>query len=97
MSGGSLDYVYINVEDAAHYIDGQCNNTLYRAFAKHLFKVAEALHKIEWVLSGDSSEGEDIEAIKAVITEEAHLKQVVEEAENIAKELESLIKAAKGE
>jgi hypothetical protein len=34
-----------------------------QAFAAHLDKVADALHDIEWVLSGDTSPGDEFEAI----------------------------------
>ena len=51
MSGGSLDYVYSRVEDAAMKVSAKAETTLHRAFAAHLHKVAKALKDMEWMLS----------------------------------------------
>ena len=67
MSGGSLDYVYRNVADAAKNILERSQNPLHRAFAKHLIKVSKALHDLEWVYSGDCSEPDEEDAICAVL------------------------------
>lgn len=70
MSGGSMDYLYLKVLNAAETVtnedeDGFVKNTeLRKAFAEHLFDVALALKQIEWVDSGDSAEGSEDEAIK---------------------------------
>ena len=65
MSGGSLDYVYSSVEEAGYTLSKSLD-PLYRAFGQHLIKVAQALHDVEWALSGDYGMGQEIEAIKAV-------------------------------
>jgi hypothetical protein len=67
MSGGSLDYIYYRVEDVAETIKDRAETPLQKAFAEHLLKVAKALHDVEWVFSGDYGEGDDAEAIKAVL------------------------------
>jgi hypothetical protein len=92
MSGGSLDYVYGRVDDAAQSIMQQSKNPLYAAFAKHLIKVAKALHDLEWVLSGDCSEPSEVAAIRAVISPTEELDSVREEAEVAFKNLEQAIK-----
>ena len=66
MSGGSLDYVYRKVADAAQTILSRPRNPLHLAFARHLIKVSKALHDLEWVYSGDYSEPDEEEAIRAV-------------------------------
>ena len=69
MSGGSYDYAYIKVSDLADQIFKYSKDPLRIAFAKHLLKVAEAMHDIEWVDSGDYGEGRDVDAIKAALGE----------------------------
>jgi len=92
MSGGSLDYAYFKVEEAARQIARNTNTTLHKAFVAHLYKVAQAMHDIEWVIDGDMSNGDDIKAIEAVISKSDHLVHIKEEAENILKELKELLK-----
>lgn len=66
MSGGSYDYLYSKVEDAADRLRGQ-NNPLRRAFGVHLKAIAKALHDIEWVDSCDTSPGDEVPAIKKAL------------------------------
>lgn len=69
MSGGSMDYAFARVRTARELFE---HDTLERkAFADHLDKVAKALHDIEWVDSGDYGPGDENEAIRACIGEEA--------------------------
>lgn len=69
MSGGSMDYGYVRV---IGMVDQFEHNTPERkAFADHLGKVAKALHDIEWVDSGDYEPGDENEAIRVCIGEEA--------------------------
>ena len=63
MSGGSYDYIYSKIEDIQ--IRRQDENPRRRAFQKLLKNVANAMHDIEWVDSGDSSPGDEDEAIDA--------------------------------
>ena len=77
MSGGSLDYIYTRVEDTALAIRSRCSSPIHQAFAIHLAKIAKALHDIEWVLSNDMGEGDDIQAIQAVISPEDILAQTI--------------------
>lgn len=73
MSGGSLDYVYDKVEDAAGNVRGRGTRSEHFAFADHLEKVAKALHDFEWMLSSDTSPGSEIPAIMEVITKQSLL------------------------
>lgn len=91
MNGGSLDYVYRTVEDAA-YIIRLYKNPLYVAFAKHLIKVAKALYDLELVLSCDRSEPSEVAAIRAVISPVEELDSAREDAEVAVKNLEQVIK-----
>lgn len=95
MSGGALNYISLKVKDAAFEIKQRNISTLHNAFTEHLLKVAEALHDIEWVLSGDMSEGDDIKVIEAVISKEMHLQQIVKEAKVLKQELENILKDLK--
>lgn len=54
MSGGSMDYAYLRVIEAADRM--RVTTPLRSAFRDHLHLVAEALRSIEWVDSGDMSE-----------------------------------------
>ncbi len=65
MSGGSYNYAYHHVEEAALEIteDGCCSAAspeLRRAFKAHLLKVAKALRAVEW---NDSGDGDDEETL----------------------------------
>lgn len=79
MSGGSLNYAYEHVENAASDIASHAKSPEHAAFAKHLLKVAKALHDTEWAWSGDTSEGSEIEAIMRVIRSEDVAVQAAEE------------------
>lgn len=63
MSGGSLDYVYRRVDDAADSISATTPQR--KAFVELLRRVAVALHDIEWVDSGDWAKGDENDAINA--------------------------------
>lgn len=79
MSGGSMNYLYRRVEDAADNIETGRDYDLYDdytprpvdpkrlAFAAHLRLVAKALHDIEWVDSGDCVPGDEHDAIDACL------------------------------
>lgn len=98
MSGGSWDYLSENVENAARHCIGS-DLPERRAFGRHLVKVAEALHAIEWVDSGDWGHPRDSEAIRAVITPEqeaqsmaADLRRMIEDAKKVLERVEGKAK-----
>lgn len=94
MSGGSLNYVYYNVEDAASRLCYERSNPLFVAFGKHLHKVAKALHDVEWVLSSDGAQDVDA-SIRAVISPSDELLSATEIAEQSLVVLQSSIEFAK--
>jgi len=94
MSGGSLEYVYYKVTEAADSIRDR-REPLYQAFAKHLDLVSRALHDVEWVLSGDYGAGDDVEAVRKVLAPGAELAAAIESSERTLDILKSTIKAAK--
>ncbi len=67
MSGGSLEYVYQRVADAADMVETKATTDLHREFAAHLELVAKALKALEWMLSDDTSPGDEVAAIEAVL------------------------------
>jgi len=89
-----LNYVYCNVEDAASILCCRNSNPLFVAFGKHLHKVANALHDIEWVLSGDGAEDVDA-SIRAVISPSDELSSATESAEQALSVLQKSIEFAK--
>jgi|SRR5579872_6553677 len=94
MSGGSWDYLYDKVADAAIRLAGErCPHR--KAFGLHLRLVAEALHGIEWVDSCDKSPGDEIEAIMKCITHEQVLSSAIQEAEKILNTLTETISEIK--
>jgi hypothetical protein len=91
MSGGSYDYAYGKIEDLAEQIHP--TSALRKAFKKHLMKVAQACHDIEWVDSCDCSEGDEDKAIKACLGQDADklaMKELIIEALSVH---ENLMKA----
>ena len=93
MSGGSLDYVYSRVEDAAMKVSAKAETTLHRAFAAHLHKVAKALKDMEWMLSCDTAEGSEEPAIRAVLHEGAEIEAATEQARKALADLEAALSA----
>ena len=91
MSGGSLDYVCYKVGDAADFIAKNATTPLQRAFAAHLCKVSEALHDIEWVMSGDYGEGDEVAAITACLHNTAELEQLTVEARQLVGKLNRVL------
>jgi hypothetical protein len=91
MSGGSMDYLYSRVEDAYFRLD----TPERRAFKAHLKKIAQALHAIEWVDSGDKGPGDETEAIRACLSDGAVLAQVADDARRAMAELQAELERAK--
>lgn len=87
MSGGSLDYAYSSVNCIADCVESRARTILHRAFSKHLRKVANALHDLEWVLSSDYEAGNEVAAIRAVLNAGAEIDVAVEQARNAMSDL----------
>lgn len=66
MSGGSMDYLYILVRDAAFHT----HSPERKAFREHLTLVASALRSIEWNDSGDGDD-QEVHNIMACISPSA--------------------------
>lgn len=93
MSGGSLDYVYYKVEEAASEVSRRAETPLQKAFAKHLESVAKALHDLEWMWSGDTSEGSEVKAIKECLGKQANnlmITELLKDLDKIRSDAESL-------
>lgn len=78
-----MDYLYQKLRDASF----QQQTARRRAFAKHLEKVAKALHDIEWVDSCDYGKGDEDAAIDACLAPGAALAQLVQDARAARAEL----------
>lgn len=96
MSGGSLDYAYSKIEDLAAAVNARAQNALHRAFAYHLAKVAKAAQELEWVLSDDSSPGDEADAIRAVVSPQEELDVARAAAEQALKDLEECLERVAG-
>lgn len=95
MSGGSLNYFYQEVSDAAALIrekntNYQGNDPVINAFADHLVKVSEALHDVEWVFSGDYSVDQCHESISKCLSSD-HTQDMIKRHEREIMALEQLI------
>jgi hypothetical protein len=66
MSGGSMDYLYLKVQDVAKGMEQLSSSPHRQRFAKNLQLVAVALKDVEWYDSGDTSEDAEFRSIKAV-------------------------------
>ena len=93
MSGGSLEYLYSKVEEAANSIGG---SPLHNAFAAHLHLVSKALHDVEWVMSCDYVPGDDEASIRKCIAPDAEINAAVKAAEVARKNLDDAIHRANG-
>ena len=91
MSGGSLDYVYSRVHEAAETIKMRAENVTHAAFAEHLAKVATALRAMEWMLSGDDGVGSEIEPIRAVLSDCAEIEAATDAARKALADLQALL------
>ena len=89
MSGGSWDYLYFKIEEAADQLKHEkCEYR--RAFADLMKKVSVAMHDIEWVDSCDKGEGDEIEAIKTALGDEAEkmaTQKLIEDADSVIERL----------
>lgn len=91
MSGGSLDYVFGQVEDAARQVAAKAQTPLHRAFAGHLLKVSKALYELEWMLSSDTSPGDEVDAIRAVVSRTDEIEAATQRAREALKELSDVL------
>lgn len=80
MSGGSLDYLFGRVHDAASTIRGRCKEPEMRAFAHHLDMVAKALHDVEWYLNGDIGHESALASVATIVTPQDVLVMAVADA-----------------
>lgn len=95
MSGGSLDYVYNKVSDAAGCIRSLSKKPIHLAFAKHLDLVSKALYDLELVFSHDCSYPSEERAIQACLKENDELTSAREEAEKVLKNLQEVLEKSK--
>ncbi len=96
MSGGSWDYLYGRIGDAAARLK-RSELPHRKAFGRLMEKVAEAMHMVEWVDSGDCGDGDEIPAILKALGKGAKalvLAEVVEQAMAVEKTLKLAIRDA---
>jgi hypothetical protein len=94
MSGEAFQGLEYPLYDAIITIMAQ-NKPLYTAFAKHLELVKQALHDVNYVISGDTGEGKEVESIKACLGEhwkEMTLQAALEQIGEIQDKLMELMK-----
>lgn len=90
MSGGSWDYVcYKFADTASRLLQEKC--PYRRALGLIINDISEAMHDIESVDSSDKSRGDEIPAIKKVVSKSDVLKVIIEDAKNIKDKLEMLL------
>lgn len=95
MSGGSWNYSFGQFDDVAERL-ARAKSPLRRALGKQVALIAKAMHDIEWVDSGDSSD--DSEAIKAALGDKWHqgvLSELIMEAEETVNALQEMIAEAR--
>jgi hypothetical protein len=67
MSGGSWDYVFSRFDGVANRLAKE-SDPLRRLLGRRVELISKALHDIEWVDSDDYGSGDDVAAIKAVLS-----------------------------
>lgn len=98
MSGGSWEYVFHHFDDAANALESRHQPALRRALGKKIRLIAKAMHDIEWVDSSDMSAGDEIQAIKDALGEDAEaleLSILISDAKEIINQINKTIAAAK--
>ena len=90
MSGGRYEYAFTHVENMAEVLKRDLRPDR-RAFGLHLENIAEAMHAIEWVDSGDYAPDGDIEVIKACLSEDMIMDVLYKNALKAKKDLTSAI------
>ena len=90
MSGGALNYVYQQLDEVAEKLIKE-KSPYRKAFGKHLLKVSGALFETEWVMSGDKSDGDEIEAIENCLKGGDVLDSAIIEAREVIIELKKLL------
>jgi len=95
MSGGSYDYLYYKMEDAARTLMKKHQPDYRRAFGALLSRCASAMHDVEWCDSGDMSEPDDREAIMKCINARDVLNVTAEHAQKLIDELNALLLQAR--
>lgn len=98
MSGGSWDYLYERMEEAATRLAADASPER-RALGRRMALMAKAMHDIEWVDSCDYGPGDDAKAIEAALGGQeaatvAALYELVEEARRVNVALEERIRSA---
>jgi hypothetical protein len=94
MSGGSLCYGQDKIEEIVYNIQHASKDPLHLAFAKHLRVCGEAVHALEWMLSGDTRPGAEIEAIRKALPTQCELESAIESAQEALFNLKDILKIA---
>ena len=99
MSSGSYDFAYTKAEWMAERMLRYDKDPLRLAFARHLKKVAKAMHDIEWVDRDDYADGKEMKAIKAVLGDnwkDATVSEALSQMDEIRKCVEKALEANDG-
>lgn len=96
MSGGSLNYVYSAVSDAASQIAAD-ERPEYAAFGQHLKLVAKALHEVEWEYSCDTGKGDALKAIAEAMHSNLNVLSLYEVLKDIRVAVSDLDRISKRE
>lgn len=96
MSGGSYNYVYSHIYDAAEQVQRNHRDEQHVvAFAKLLIRCGDVMRDIEWADSCDTAWDAALDAkIRAIVTPAMELEQALEEAERVAMNLKGAIRRA---
>lgn len=93
VSGGHYDYAYQSIDRFIREFQHKANTPIRQAFLKQIARVSQAMHDIEWVDSGDYSEGDEDNAIIKCLGigwRNIAYEQVLEEVKKIEQQLEEI-------
>jgi hypothetical protein len=93
MSGGSYNYFCYKVEEFTDSL--KCHTPLREAFRVHMQLISDACHAIEWVDSCDYGEGDEEDAIRACLQDDAEIGAAIGMAVEAMQKLEAAINVAK--
>jgi hypothetical protein len=92
MSGGSWNYLFLQIEEAAHGLMSSKEPERI-AFGRLMERCAKAMHEIEWVDSGDRSSPDDTNAIREALGQDADkliMAELVLQAQGIFEQMKRL-------
>lgn len=95
MSGGALNYAEYKFKDVAEGLL-RSNEREHRVLGVHIMKLAEVIHEVEWVMSGDYAPGKDVEMIRNLLGDKQVTQYYIDELKSKISEAQDWINVLTG-